>query len=84
MPKGLVFLNHGRIMHAGCKRYTVFPDQIGLIVCYSDNAFGRIFEFEVPGDLSNLTVESCIAACAAQNYTIAGMEFAVCPYASVK
>ena len=41
---------------------------------FSDNAFGRIFQTELP-DNQNLTVESCVASCNSQNFTLAGMEF---------
>ncbi|GJE95267.1 copper radical oxidase [Phanerochaete sordida] len=44
--------------------------------CYVDNAFGRIFQTELP-DNQNLTVESCVASCNSQNFTLAGMEFSV-------
>ncbi|KAF8621390.1 hypothetical protein AX15_007844 [Amanita polypyramis BW_CC] len=42
--------------------------------CWVDNAFGRALLVGLGGSPSN-TVESCIAACQAQNYTIAGMEY---------
>ena len=42
----------------------------------SDNANGRIFEFNIGGSSTN-TVENCVSRCAAQNYTVAGMEYAV-------
>jgi hypothetical protein len=42
----------------------------------SDNAYGRIFEVNLGGSSTN-TVKSCVSRCAAQNYTVAGMEFAV-------
>jgi hypothetical protein len=42
----------------------------------SDNANGRIFEVNLGGSSTN-TVENCVSRCAAQNYTVAGMEFAV-------
>ncbi len=44
------------------------------LMCYSDNAHGRIFETEI-GVNTNQTVQSCIASCIAQNFTVAGMEF---------
>lgn len=40
----------------------------------SDNAHGRILQTQLP-DSQTLTVESCIQACAAQNFTVAGIEF---------
>ncbi|SJL08884.1 related to glyoxal oxidase precursor [Armillaria ostoyae] len=42
--------------------------------CWVDNAHGRIFETEI-GVNTNQTVQSCIASCIAQNFTVAGMEF---------
>ncbi|KAI0791235.1 copper radical oxidase [Abortiporus biennis] len=60
----------------------VFPVTEGLLApwayaaCYVDNAHGRIFATELP-DNQNLTVESCIQTCSAQNTTVAGMEFSV-------
>lgn len=42
--------------------------------CYVDNAFGRIFQTQLPDD-PNLTVESCVSSCNSQNFTLAGMEF---------
>ncbi|KAF9484627.1 copper radical oxidase [Pholiota conissans] len=43
--------------------------------CWVDNAFGRIFPVGLGGSPTT-TVQSCIAQCIAQNFTIAGMEFA--------
>ncbi|THU87877.1 copper radical oxidase [Dendrothele bispora CBS 962.96] len=43
--------------------------------CWVDNAHGRIIENTQPGN-SGLTVESCIATCAGQGFSVAGMEFA--------
>ena len=43
--------------------------------CYSDNsANGRALGYQQP-DNNTLTVESCIAMCSSQGYTIAGMEY---------
>jgi hypothetical protein len=42
---------------------------------YSDNANGRIFPFNGVGGAQN-TIQSCIASCAQNNYTLAGTEFA--------
>ncbi|KAJ8496398.1 hypothetical protein ONZ51_g1161 [Trametes cubensis] len=44
--------------------------------CYVDNAFGRIMMTQLP-DNQNVTVQSCIASCDAQNFTLAGLEFSV-------
>ncbi|KAI0925387.1 hypothetical protein AcV7_005644 [Taiwanofungus camphoratus] len=44
--------------------------------CYVDNAYGRVMSNELP-DNQNLTVESCIANCTAENYTLAGLEYSV-------
>ncbi|TBU26664.1 hypothetical protein BD311DRAFT_666990 [Dichomitus squalens] len=44
--------------------------------CYVDNANGRVFANQNPDD-QNLTVESCVASCASQNFTLAGLEFGV-------
>ena len=44
--------------------------------CYSDNSpNGRTLQYQQP-DNNTLTVESCIAMCSSQGYTIAGMEYA--------
>jgi hypothetical protein len=42
----------------------------------SDNANGRALATQL-ADNVNLTMESCIASCAAQNFTIAAGEFSV-------
>ncbi|KAH9172526.1 copper radical oxidase [Lactarius sanguifluus] len=58
----------------------VFPILSGLPTswaynaCWVDNAHGRIFQTQLEDDQA-LTVESCITACAAQGFTLAGMEF---------
>ena len=49
-------------------------DHPGSRIIISDNAFGRIFNTELP-DNQNLTVESCVNSCNGQNLTVAGMEF---------
>ncbi|KAG9312684.1 WSC-domain protein [Chiua virens] len=41
--------------------------------CYVDNAYGRILGNE--NDNSNTTVESCIAYCSTNNFTLAGIEY---------
>lgn len=41
--------------------------------CYVDNANGRILGNELDSDTT--TVESCIANCAGQNFTLAGIEY---------
>ncbi len=41
-----------------------------------DNAHGRILQTELP-DNQTLTVQSCIASCSSQNFTLAGLEFGV-------
>ncbi|KAG7087310.1 hypothetical protein E1B28_013287 [Marasmius oreades] len=59
----------------------VFPVTTGLPTpwkyggCYVDNAHGRIFETEIGPSPTN-TIQSCIAACSAKNFTVAGSEFA--------
>ncbi|KAM0253586.1 hypothetical protein ACHAQJ_007214 [Trichoderma viride] len=42
--------------------------------CYVDGVNGRILNAQNPDD-ANLTLESCAASCASQNYTIAGAEY---------
>ena len=42
--------------------------------CYVDNANGRILNVQKP-DSQTLTIESCVAACVASGYTVAGMEY---------
>lgn len=41
--------------------------------CYVDNANGRVLGDELDSD--NMTVESCVAHCTADNFTIAGLEY---------
>ena len=41
-----------------------------------DNAHGRVFQTELP-DNQALTIESCIASCTSQNFTLAGAEYGV-------
>ncbi|KAG6919683.1 hypothetical protein DXG01_002626 [Tephrocybe rancida] len=53
---------------------SVLPGNFTYAGCYVDNAFGRIFPFQQPGNPQN-TVPICVATCAAQNYTLAGTEF---------
>ena len=43
--------------------------------CYVDNANGRVLGNEY--DNNNITVEACIANCASENYTIAGIEYSI-------
>ncbi|KDR73046.1 hypothetical protein GALMADRAFT_142739 [Galerina marginata CBS 339.88] len=58
----------------------VFPVLSGLPTgwaynsCWVDNAHGRIFNFQAQGGSTN-TIQSCIAQCQANNFTIAGSEF---------
>ena len=47
-----------------------------LCIIYSDQVNGRILITEEP-DNDTLTIESCIAFCASQNFTLAGAEFGV-------
>ncbi|KAH8988288.1 copper radical oxidase [Lactarius hatsudake] len=60
----------------------VFPKLSGLPTtwaynaCWVDNAHGRIFQTQL-ADNQALTVESCVASCDAQGFTLAGMEFSV-------
>jgi hypothetical protein len=51
--------------------------------CYVDNVNGRIMGDEL--DSTSTTVESCIANCASQNFTIAGIEYSTqcCEYLCV-
>ena len=42
--------------------------------CYIDNAHGRDLPMQLP-DNSSLTVESCVASCYGQGYSVAGMEY---------
>jgi WSC domain len=44
--------------------------------CYIDGANGRILNHQQP-DNQNLTPENCVALCAANQYTIAGVEYGV-------
>ena len=69
----LVFLQAGNIVHAGCK-YTLYRLRSALTRKHSDNANGRILPVGV-GASQTTTVQSCIAACQAQNFSVAGMEF---------
>ena len=42
---------------------------------FRDNAHGRVFESQSANN-TNLTVESCIAACKSNGFTLAGLEYA--------
>ena len=44
--------------------------------CYIDQAQGRILSYQA-NDNVNLTIESCVATCTAQGYTVAGVEYGV-------
>lgn len=72
----LVFRPLGRTQDAGCWCHFYFLVMLANFL-FSDNAHGRIFDINLPGSQTN-TIESCIAACDAQNYTVAGTEFSVC------
>ncbi|KZT03065.1 copper radical oxidase [Laetiporus sulphureus 93-53] len=52
------------------------PSPWEYAACYVDDAYGRVMANELP-DNQYLTVESCIASCAGQNYTLAGLEYSV-------
>ncbi|KAJ7364637.1 copper radical oxidase [Mycena albidolilacea] len=54
---------------------TDLPSPWAYVGCFVDNANGRVLTIEV--DNANLTMESCVASCDAQNLTIAGGEFSV-------
>jgi hypothetical protein len=59
---------------AGCTfAFFFFAMQDSERTC-SDNAFGRIFPFQQPGN-PTLTIQSCVTTCASQNFTLAGTEF---------
>ncbi|KAJ7659245.1 copper radical oxidase [Mycena polygramma] len=51
------------------------PSPWAYVGCFVDGAHGRVLTTEM--DSANLTMESCVATCAAQNFTIAGGEFSV-------
>ncbi|KAF8882972.1 copper radical oxidase [Infundibulicybe gibba] len=63
---------------------SVFPVTSGLpapwkyAACYVDNAFGRILTTQVIPAGPTMTVQTCVAACVGQNFTLAGLEFADC------
>ncbi len=44
--------------------------------CWVDEVYGRILQYQQP-DNPSLTVEGCVNTCAADNYTVAGVEFGV-------
>ena len=44
-----------------------------LIYCCSDSISARALQVRV--DAGNTTVESCVAACQAQEYSLAGLEY---------
>lgn len=43
--------------------------------CYTEGAQGRSISADQQPDNPQLTIESCIAACSAAGYTVAGMEY---------
>ncbi|KAI0697984.1 copper radical oxidase [Cytidiella melzeri] len=55
---------------------TGLPSNFSYVGCYVDNAFGRIFNTEIP-DNQNLTIQGCVETCVSQNFTVAGTEFGV-------
>ncbi|KAJ7479694.1 galactose oxidase [Mycena latifolia] len=54
---------------------TDLPSPWAYVGCFVDGAAGRALTTEI--DNANLTMEICVAACNAQNFTIAGGEFSV-------
>ncbi|KAI9439174.1 WSC domain-containing protein [Lactarius indigo] len=44
--------------------------------CYSDSVSSRTLELRIDALAGSLTVESCVAACQSQSFTIAGLEYA--------
>ncbi|KAJ6514787.1 glyoxal oxidase N-terminus-domain-containing protein [Mycena vulgaris] len=52
---------------------TDLPSPWAYVGCFVDGATGRVLTTEMIDD--NLTMESCVATCDAQNFTIAGGEF---------
>ncbi|KAJ7058025.1 galactose oxidase [Mycena amicta] len=52
---------------------TDLPEPWAYVGCFVDNAHGRVLTIEI--DNMNLTMESCVAMCDAQNATIAAGEF---------
>jgi hypothetical protein len=81
-PNLLVCRRAGHTTLAGCKFFLVlgkiYPNTANG---FRDNAHGRVFQTELP-DNQALTIESCIASCASQNFTLAGAEYGVqcCTY----
>jgi glucan 1,3-beta-glucosidase len=68
----------------------VYPDTIAIfqgayvptgwnyLGCYSDNPSARTFSYYlvVPGGQGATTIQSCVAACSALGYSLAGIEYA--------
>ncbi|KAJ6479649.1 copper radical oxidase-like protein [Mycena sanguinolenta] len=54
---------------------TDLPSPWAYVGCFVDGAHGRVLAVEM--DNANLTMESCVATCSAQNFSIAGGEFSV-------
>ncbi|KAK7017651.1 galactose oxidase [Favolaschia claudopus] len=52
---------------------TDLPSPWAYVGCFVDNANGRVLTVEI--DSLNMTMESCVSTCDAQNFTIAGGEF---------
>ncbi|KAJ7113633.1 copper radical oxidase [Mycena epipterygia] len=55
---------------------TDLPKPWTYVGCFVDNAHGRILPNQQP-DNTNLTMESCVSTCIAQNFTVASGEFGV-------
>ncbi|KAJ6479618.1 copper radical oxidase [Mycena sanguinolenta] len=53
---------------------TNLPKPWSYVGCFVDNQFGRIVENEQP-DNAKLTIESCVQACSASNFTVAAAEY---------
>ncbi|KAJ7758795.1 copper radical oxidase [Mycena maculata] len=55
---------------------TDLPAPWTYVGCFIDNANGRIVANEEPDD-TELTIESCVSTCSAQNFTVASAEYSV-------
>ena len=66
---------------AMCEQLRFSYGRLQRLIGTSDNANGRIMANQNPDD-QGLTVESCVASCTSQNFTLAGLEFGVqcCEY----
>ena len=74
-PSVQYFQEIGLTMRAGCRFFLLLGLSCLAHGLYSDNVTGRIIDGNDFGGPNN-TVDTCVATCQANNFTVAGMEYA--------